>query len=108
MVHENAAHHASGDGEEVRSVVPLDCLPVHQTHIRLVNKRRRLEAMTSGLSCHAASRDSVKFLMDERDQSLEGPLVASSPFEKQAGDFCRLFCNPAILCPYLDGHDWCR
>jgi hypothetical protein len=52
---------------------------------------------------YAASRDPVKLLVNERDQSLEGLLVASSPLEEQAGDFRRLFRNCAILCPYLGG-----
>jgi hypothetical protein len=38
------------------------------------------------LSRHAALRDLVEFLMDERNQSLEGTLVALPPFEKEPGD----------------------
>jgi len=40
--------------------------------------------------------------MDERDQTLEGTLVAPAPFEQQRGDFRRVFRSPAILCSYLD------
>jgi hypothetical protein len=50
------------------------------------------------LSRHATSSDPVKFLLDERDQSLQCSLVATSPFEQQPGDFCRLFRSAAILC----------
>jgi len=53
------------------------------------------------LSCHAALRDPVELSMDERDQALEGTLVAPAPFEQQRGDFRRVFRNPAILCSYL-------
>jgi hypothetical protein len=47
----------------------------------------------------SASRDPVEFLMHERDQSLEGALVALPPFEQQPGDLRLMFNNPDILCP---------
>ena len=100
MVHEDATHDAGGDGQEMRAVVPLDRLAVDQANIRLVDERRRLEAMTHALSRHAASRDPVEFLMDERDQSLEGALVALSPFEEQPGDVRVGIRNPGILGPF--------
>jgi hypothetical protein len=40
--------------------------------------------------------------MHQRDQLLEGTLVAPSPFEQEPGDFRRVFSNPAILCAYAD------
>jgi hypothetical protein len=42
------------------------------------------------LSCHAAARHLLELLMDERNQPIEGRLVALSPFEQEAGDLCRL------------------
>ena len=58
-----------------------------QPEIRLVDERRCLEAVTRALSRHAAPRDPVEFPVDERNQSLEGTLVAPPPFEKEPGDF---------------------
>jgi len=39
----------------------------------------------------------MKFVMDERQQSIEGPFVAVSPFEEQSGDRRVGISNPAIL-----------
>ena len=57
-----------------------------QPEIRLVDEHRRLEAVTRALARHAAPRDPVELLVDERNQPLEGTLVAPPPFEKEPGD----------------------
>ena len=59
---------------------------VDQPEIGLVDERRGLEAVARALSRHAAPRDAVKLPVDERNQPLEGALVAPPPFEKQPGD----------------------
>jgi hypothetical protein len=56
--------------------------------------------MTHALSRHAASRDPVELVMDERNQVREGSLVALSPFEEQPGDLRVVISNPAILGPF--------
>jgi hypothetical protein len=38
------------------------------------------------LSRHTAPRDPAQFPVDERNQSLEGALVAPPPFEQEPGD----------------------
>jgi hypothetical protein len=53
--------------------------------------------MASTLPCHASSRYLVKLRLDERNQTVEGVLVALTPFEKQSGGLCRLVWNAAIL-----------
>lgn len=93
VVDEDATHHTSGHGEEMRSVLPRDRLPVDKTNIGFVDQRRCLQAVSHALPHHAASRDLVQFLMHERDQSLAGSLVAFPPFEKERGDICGRFSN---------------
>jgi hypothetical protein len=65
----------------MRTVVPLDSFSVDQANKSLVDERRRLEAMPDTLSRHAAPGDAVKFLVDERNQAVEGTLVALAPLE---------------------------
>ena len=72
----DAPHDPRRHGQKMRAVVPLDRSAVNQPHIRFVDKRRCLEALTDALSCHAAARNLVELLMDERDQSLTGGLVS--------------------------------
>ena len=100
VVHEDAAHHPRGHGEEVCAVVPCHCLAVAQADIGLVDEGRRLEAVPYALARHAASRDAMELLVDERDQLLEGVLVARSPSEQQSGDFRVVVSNPGILGPF--------
>jgi len=56
--------------------------------------------VTDALGGHAALRDVVELLMDERNQLLEGRLVALPPSEEKPGDLCGRFSNGAILAPF--------
>ena len=56
--------------------------------------------MASALPCHASSCDLVKLPLDERNQAIEGALVALTPFEKQSGGLIRFLRNVAILRPF--------
>jgi hypothetical protein len=84
----------------MHSIVPLDRLPVDETDIGFVDERRCLQAVPHALSRHAALRDPVELLMDERDQSLEGTLVAVSPLDQESGDLRVVMSNPRILGPF--------
>jgi hypothetical protein len=75
-------------------------LAVAQADIGLVDEGRRLEAVPYTLARHAASRDGMELLVDERDQLLEGVLVALSPSEQQSGDSRVVVSNPGILGPF--------
>ena len=79
VVDEDATHHTSGHGEEMRAVLPRDRLPVDQTDIGFIDERRGLQAVPDALSRHAASRDLVQLLMNQRDQLLAGSHVAFAP-----------------------------
>src|SRR5215218_650752 len=97
VIDQDAAHYPRGDGEKVRAVVPLDRLPVHQPDKRLVDERGRLQAVSHALSCHAASRNAVELIMDERDQPVQGAVIASSPSQQEPGDLRILGSDAAIL-----------
>ena len=100
MVYQDAPHHAGGDRQEMRAVVPFNCLSVDQTEICLVDECRRLQAVSAALARHAGSRDSMELLVNERNQSLEGVGVALAPFEKQSGDVGLTLGDTAILGPF--------
>jgi hypothetical protein len=76
---------------------PRDRFPVDQADIGFIDERRCLQAVSHALSRHAASRDLVQLLMDQRDQSFAGSLVALPPFEKERGDIRGVFSNPPIV-----------
>ena len=89
VVHEDVAHHPGTDRKEMRAVVPRHALDVDQAEVRLVDQRRRLEAVPRVLASRVSPGDLVEFPMYERNQLLQGPLVALPPSEQQAGDFRR-------------------
>ena len=81
----------------MRVVVPRHVLGIDQPKIRFVDERRRLEAVPRALAGHAAPRDLVELSMDERNQPIEGRLVALPPFEKEPGDLRGMVRNATIL-----------
>ena len=74
---------------------------VDEPEVRLVDERRRLEAVARALARHAAARDPVQLPVDERNQSLEGTLVALPPLEQQPGDVRGMVGNAPIVVPFL-------
>ena len=87
MVDENAAHHASRNRHEVCAIVPCDSVAIDQPQIRLVDERRRLKALRRTFARQAAACDPVELFVDERNQPLEGRLVAFPPLDQEPGDF---------------------
>jgi hypothetical protein len=65
----------------MRAVVPLDRFAVDQANKGLVDERRSLKTVPDTLSSHAAASDPVELLVDERNQAVEGTLVALTPFQ---------------------------
>jgi hypothetical protein len=96
VIHENAAHDASGDRQEMHAVVPRDVFRIDQAEVRLVDQRRCLKAVALALAGHAPPRDLVEFPLNQRNQSLEGRLVALPPFEKKLGNPRRAFRNASF------------
>ena len=93
VVDEDATHHTSAHREEMRAVLPRDRLPVDKTDVGFIDERRGLQAVPHALPRHAASRDLVQLLMNQRDQSLAGSHVAFPPLEKERGDIRVAFSN---------------
>jgi hypothetical protein len=97
VVDEDAAHHASGNRQEVRAILPWNVLGIDESQICFVDQRRRLKAVPGTLSCHAPSRDLVQLPLYERNQPVEGGLVALTPSSQQSGRLRGVVRNVAIL-----------
>ena len=85
-VHENASHDPSGYAEKVRAVLPLDIVPVHESHVRLVDQRGRLEDVTGSLACHLPGSHAVQLLLHEWCKGGQGALISLTPRDQQAGE----------------------
>src|SRR4051812_8380195 len=68
------------------TVLPLHPLVIHQTHIRLVDEGRRLEAVIAALTSHVAVRQAVELRIDDRRQLAKGALVSVTPGAEKLAD----------------------
>jgi hypothetical protein len=89
---------ARGNCEEVRAILPRDAC-ASTSRMRLVNERRRLQAVPGAFASHASLRDPMQFAMNERDEPLEAlpsPLPRCSGW---SGDIGPIVSNAAIMLP---------
>ena len=59
MVHQNLSHQIGGDGKELRAIPALYQRLVHQTQIRLMNQRGRLEGVVAPLAAEVGGCQST-------------------------------------------------
>lgn len=79
MVDEDSAHDPCCHGEKMSAILPSDLLGIDEANVGLIDQRRGLEAMTDPLAGHAATRDTVEFSLNKRDQSRESLVAPLSP-----------------------------
>jgi hypothetical protein len=82
-------HYLSGDGKEVRAVLPLDPLLVNEPQVSLVYQRRCLKSVAGPLSGHVPSSQAAQFRMYDGHQLVERGLVAFAPLDQKLGYFIR-------------------
>lgn len=78
-VHEDAAHLARGDGEEVRAVLPVDPAHVDHAQIDLVDQRVRLERVAGILPRRILPRTSHVLGVHEGNELVERIEIAIGP-----------------------------
>ena len=86
MIHQNLTHQSGGDSEKVRSIVRVKRALIHQPQVRLIDQRSALQCVFRTLPLEMIASDLAKFLVDQRNQTLEGGLIARLPARKQFGD----------------------
>ena len=85
----------------MRAIVPRHISGIDQPQVGFIHKRSRLKAVARALTFHAPSRDLMKLSLYERNQLLEGRLVALAPFQEQTGSRGGMVRNAAILCLFV-------
>ena len=66
-------------------IVPGDVPGIDQPDVGFVHQRRGLEAVPRSLAGHAAPGDAMELAVHERNQPLQGSLVALRPLHQQPG-----------------------
>ena len=72
VVDQYTAHDIRGQGKEMRSILPIDRLAVHQPQKSFVNQRRWLERVILALPRHVAAGDDPQFAVDDWRQMAQG------------------------------------
>jgi hypothetical protein len=97
VINKDATHDPRGYREEMRAVVPRHVFRIYQTEIRLIDECRGLQAVIRTLVPDVPLRDSMELCVNERNQPLQGVVVALPPFQKQPGDLCGMVWNAISL-----------
>jgi hypothetical protein len=83
--HENTSHHTCRHRQEMGAVLPLHLLHVDEPEIGLVDQGGGLQRVTTSFEAHVTARDTVRLVVDERNQLVERRLVAAAPCKEQGG-----------------------
>src|SRR5690606_19445397 len=86
VVHEDAAHDAGGEAEEVEAVLPRAPLLPRELEVGLVDERRRVEGLGAALPEALAVRERPELVVDEREQPVERLGVAVVRLREETGD----------------------
>ena len=90
MVDQDVPHDPRRYGKKVSAVPPRDVLRIDEPQVRLIDQCRRLQAVARVLVPHVLSRDSMEFVVDERQQLLECARVSFTPLEQETGHVGRI------------------
>ncbi len=71
MVDQNPAHHASGDPEKLRAVLPVYGLLVDEPEIRFVHESRGLQCVIGAFSIQILLRKAPQFVVNDGHQFVE-------------------------------------
>jgi hypothetical protein len=89
-VHQDAPHDLRRDGEEMRPILPVDPLPVHEAYIGLVNQRGGLQRDARLFPAQVLPGQLTKLSVDERREPLQRRPVPPSPGLQENRDFFEL------------------
>jgi hypothetical protein len=68
---EDSPHRLRRNGQEMRTILPMDPVHIEQADICLVDERRRLKRMVRPFTLHVALGEDAQFLVNERDELVE-------------------------------------
>ena len=68
---------------KLRAIMPVDVLLTHQPQVSLIDERRGLQRVAGSLSTHVVVRQPVKLRLNQRQQLIQGRLIATAPIREQ-------------------------
>ena len=89
-INQQSSHDFRAHGQEVRAVLPVHVLRVHQPDERLVHQGRGIPAHARAFLADVLTSQAPQLVVDERRQALERLGIATPPRLEQRRDFrCR-------------------
>jgi hypothetical protein len=89
-VHQDAPHELRRDSEEMRPILPVDTLPVHEAYVGLVNQRGGLQRDARVFPAQVLPGQLTKLSVDKRREPLQRRPVPPSPGLQQNRDLSGL------------------
>ena len=86
VIDENAPHYLRRDGEEMRTIGPVNVFLIDEPNVSLVDEGCGLKRVTFSLPAHVATRKAMEFVVDQRIQLVECVLVSVAPLSEQLSD----------------------
>ena len=103
VVHQDPAHGARGDPEEVPPVLPVDAGEVHQLDVGLVYQAGRPQRMARALALQVVVGDPAQVRVDRGVQPVGRGRVAFAELEQEVGDLVRLAHRVGCGCGRREG-----
>jgi hypothetical protein len=79
VVHEKPTHHASGNGKELRAILPADAAEMDKTYVGLVDQGGRRERVIRALGSEAPTGDLTQVGIHGFDQPIVCADIAVAP-----------------------------
>jgi len=96
VVHKNPAHEPRGHAQELGAIAPVGAVLFHQAQIGLVHQGRGLKRVPDTLRLQVVARHAAQFPVYQRDQPLEGVLVAALQLVEQKSHFAGGICDAGL------------
>ena len=85
VVHENLTHQVRGHSEEVGAAVYLRIL-ANETQVGFIDQGSALQGVSGTLAIQVIVREAAKFIVDQRDQSVESLAISLAPVGEKLCD----------------------
>src|SRR5947207_3058707 len=86
IIHQDAPHHACGDGEKVRAVLPLRLVVAAEPKVHLVDQCRGLQRMPVAFPPQVVMSQAPQLVVDDGHKLFQRLRVPAAPLPKETSD----------------------
>jgi hypothetical protein len=86
VIDQDASHDLRRDGEEMRTIGPVNIPLIDEANVSLIDQSGGLESVAFSFPAHVAPREPVQFVVDQGVQLVECGLISLAPLSEQFGN----------------------